>query len=192
MSRILVLYGTTDGHTAKIARAVAGTLETEGCTVVLADAATAGRSVTPEYFDAVIVAASVHIGSFQRSVKRWVESHAGVLNSRPTAFLPVCLGILEVNPLTHIELEGIVKRFLDATKWRPTHRHFVAGATPYTRYNLIKRWMIRRIVAKSGGDTDTSRDVEYTNWDDLREFVRGFSKRLTLTPHRRSPVEARV
>lgn len=192
MPRILVLYGTTDGHTAKIAHAVADTLGTEGCTVVLADAAQPGRTLTPEYYDAVIVAASVHIGSFQRSVRRWVQSHAPGLNNRPTAFLPVCLGILEVNPLTHIELEGIVKRFFDATKWHPTHRHFVAGATPYTRYNFIKRWMIRRIVAKSGGDTDTSHDVEYTNWDDLREFVRGFSRHVMLTPHGHRPAEARA
>lgn len=192
MPRILVLYGTTDGHTAKIAHAVADTLGTEGCTVVLADAAQPGRTLTPEYYDAVIVAASVHIGSFQRSVKRWVRSHAPVLNNRLTAFLPVCLGILEVNPLTHMELDGIVKRFLDATQWRPTHRHFVAGATPYTRYGFIKRWMIRRIVAKAGGDTDTSHDVEYTNWDDLREFVRGFSRHVMLTPHGLRPAEARA
>jgi menaquinone-dependent protoporphyrinogen oxidase len=105
-----------------------------------------------------------------------VRTHAEALNVRPTAFLPVCLGVLEANPMTHLELEGIVKRFLDATGWRPASRHYVAGATPYTRYNFIKRWMIKRIVAKGGGDTDTSRDVEYTDWNDLREFTRAFLK----------------
>jgi menaquinone-dependent protoporphyrinogen oxidase len=148
MPRILVLYGTTDGHTAKIAHAVADTLGTEGCTVVLADAAKPGRRVTPEYYDAVIVAASVHMGRFQRSVRRWVTAHATVLNAIPTAFLPVCLAILQVSPLAHMDLEGMVRRFLEATNWHPARRQFVAGATPYTRYSFIKRWVIRRIVAK--------------------------------------------
>lgn len=182
MPRVLVLYGTTDGHTAKIAHAVADTLGTEGCSLVLADAASPCRTLTPERYDAVIVAASLHVGGFQRSVKRWVRAHAQALNDRPTAFLPVCLGVLEVNPMTQMNLERIVQRFLDATRWSPTRRHFVAGATPYTRYGFLKRWMIRRIVAKNGGDTDTTHDVEYTDWNDLREFVRGFARLVMSTP----------
>lgn len=191
MPRILILYSTTDGHTAHVARAVAGTLETEGCHVLVADAA--HTHVDPEPYDAVIVAASVHLGSFQRSVKRWVREHAPALNARPTAFLPVCLSMLQVNPLAHMDLEAMVERFLDATRWRPTRRHFVAGATPYTRYNVIKRWMIRRIVAKSGGDTDTSHDVEYTNWHELREVVREFARLvMSASSRRREPAAARV
>lgn len=190
MARVLILYGTTDGHTAKIAWAAAQTLEREGCTVVVADAGDPATRETPDSFDGVIVAASVHIGSFQRPVRRWVRTHAEALNARPTAFLPVCLGILEVNPLTHLELETIVQRFLDRTGWRPTSRHFVAGATPYTRYSFIKRWMIKRIVAKSGGDTDTSHDVEYTDWKDLRECTRRFFRLMSEAPARPGPAHA--
>jgi menaquinone-dependent protoporphyrinogen oxidase len=38
----------------------------------------------------------------------------------------------------------------------------------------VKKWIIRRIVAKAGGDTDTSRDYEYTDWQALAEFVHHF------------------
>lgn len=176
MSRILVLYGTTDGHTAKIAQAVARTLETEGCTVSVVDAGAGTDQVAPEPFDGVVVAASVHLGHFQRPVERWVARHAKALDAKPTAFLPVCLGILEVNPLTRMELDRIVEKFLRATNWHPTRRHFVAGATPYTRYGFFKRWVMRRIVAKNGGDTDTSRDIEYTDWNDLRAITREFAR----------------
>ncbi|MNC94612.1 Protoporphyrinogen IX dehydrogenase [menaquinone] [compost metagenome] len=57
----------------------------------------------------------------------------------------------------------------------------MAGALPYSKYNWVKRWMMRRIVAKAGGDTDTSRDYEYTDWNDLRAFAKEFiqqSKRV--------------
>jgi menaquinone-dependent protoporphyrinogen oxidase len=33
---------------------------------------------------------------------------------------------------------------------------------------------MRRIVAKTGGATDTSRDYEYTDWNDVRAFGREF------------------
>ena len=55
----------------------------------------------------------------------------------------------------------------------------VAGALPYTKYNLFMRWIMKRIVKKQGGDTDTSRDYDYTDWDDLRQFAAEFGRRFT-------------
>jgi menaquinone-dependent protoporphyrinogen oxidase len=37
--------------------------------------------------------------------------------------------------------------------------------------------MMRRIVSKARGDTDTSRDYEYTDWADLEQFARDFLRR---------------
>ena len=34
--------------------------------------------------------------------------------------------------------------------------------------------MMKRIVAKAGGGTDTTRDYEYTDWNDLRVFAHEF------------------
>jgi menaquinone-dependent protoporphyrinogen oxidase len=33
---------------------------------------------------------------------------------------------------------------------------------------------MKRIVQKAGGDTDTSRDYEYTDWNDRRAFAEQF------------------
>jgi menaquinone-dependent protoporphyrinogen oxidase len=38
--------------------------------------------------------------------------------------------------------------------------------------------MMVRIVRKAGGDTDTSRDYEYTDWTDLRAFAEKFARSL--------------
>lgn len=54
----------------------------------------------------------------------------------------------------------------------------VAGALLYTRYGWLKRWIMRRIVRKAGGDVDTTRDYEYTDWIALRELARRFAARL--------------
>src|SRR5690242_2663548 len=95
MSRVLMLYGSTDGHTRKIATAVAETLRAERCDVAVVDAAEVTPDVRPDRFDAVLIAASVHAGGHQRAVRRWVRAYASQLNRMPTAFLSVCLGILE-------------------------------------------------------------------------------------------------
>jgi menaquinone-dependent protoporphyrinogen oxidase len=69
-------------------------------------------------------------------------------------------------------------RFLARYGWRPAITKLVAGALLYTRYGWLKRRMMKRIVAKAGGDTDTTRDFEYTDWNDLRDFAEDFASLL--------------
>lgn len=182
MSRVLILYGTTDGHTRKIAAALREALREEGLHAFVTDAKYGAATVVPEDYDGVIVAASIHGGHFQKPVARWARVHAGRLNRMPTAFLPVCLAILEQRPETRRALDAIIDRFRVSTGWRPALIKPVAGALLYTRYNWLKRWIMRRIVAKAGGDIDTTRDFEYTNWDELRSVARTFGRNLTHAP----------
>lgn len=172
MSRILVIYGTTEGQTGKIARFLGDALRAEGVAADVVDARTSRP--TPGDYDAVIVAASVHASGYQHSVRRWVRENAAALNEKPGAFVSVCLGVLQPDPKVQQELAAIIGRFLDATHWRPMVTKNVAGALMYSRYGWIKRWIMVRIVRKAGGDTDTSRDYEYTNWDDVRAFAGEF------------------
>jgi len=172
MARILVLYGTTDGHTRRIAASLGATLRTRGAEVDVIRAGSPGPS--PDDYDGIIVAASVHASGFQRPVKRWVLTHAHAFGTKPTAFVSVCLGVLQQDPAVQNELHAIVNRFLLATSWQPTITKLVAGALLYRQYSWIKRWVMKRIVAKAGGDVDTSRDYEYTDWNDLRAFADQF------------------
>ena len=173
MSRVLVLFGTTDGQTAKVAAAIGATLRTCDVTADVVEAGT--LPADPEAYDAVIIAASVHAGGYQRAVGQWVRAHARALGTRPTAFVSVCLGVLQADPKVQREVNDIASRFVSDAGWCPAVIKIVAGALPYTRYNWFKRWMMRRIVAKAGGDTDTSRDYEYTDWMDLQAFTKQFA-----------------
>ena len=176
MPRILVLYGTTEGQTAKVARYLGDTLRAVGVSADVFDARTARPS--PDSYDAVIVAASVHARGYQQTVRRWVRAHAEVLNTRPTAFISVCLGVLQREPKVERDLAAIVDRFLKSTGWRPAITKHVAGALAYSKYNWFTRWAMLRIVRKAGGDTDTSRDYEYTDWKDVRVFAEEFARSL--------------
>jgi menaquinone-dependent protoporphyrinogen oxidase len=98
----------------------------------------------------------------------------------PTAFVSVSLAVLQHgDSKVMADLDAIVTRFLEATAWQPGAIKHVAGALLYTRYNIFKRWIMKRIAAKAGGETDTSHDYDYTDWADLRAFTHDFRRRLT-------------
>jgi len=178
MKQILIVYGTTDGQTRKIAQVLAEDFRARLCSVDVLDAGGPLRRLSPETYDGVVVAASVHIGAFQTSVARWVRAHAHALGQRPTAFLSVCLAILEKRPEPREDIEKIMQRFFTSSGWQPSMTKLVAGAVRYTQYPWLKKWMMKRIVAKAGGGTDTTRDYEYTDWNDLRGFAGEFVTRL--------------
>lgn len=189
MARILVLYGTTDGHTRKIAERLGGALRDAGCAAEVVEARRAGTAVIPDYYDGVMVAASIHAGGYQRAVRRWVQWHAAGLNDRPSAFVSVCLGVLEQRPEAQRAVREILERFLQRAGWRPEVTQTVAGALPYTRYNWFKKWALRRMAAKAGMQTDTSRDYEFTDWGQVRALAQDFAARVRR-PAPVVPVEA--
>lgn len=176
MARFLVLYGTTDGHTARIARAIGQALRTPGSEVDVIEAGDAPSSLWPHDYSGVVVAASVHAGKYQASVRSWVRAHAPTLKERPTAFVSVCLGVLQQDPSVRRDLDLLIDRFVKETGWVPTTTKIVAGALLFTRYNWLKRLVMNRIARKAGGDTDTTRDYVYTDWNDLRAFAEGFGR----------------
>jgi len=188
--RMLVIYGTTEGQTAKIAGALAATLRKCGVSVDLAEAGPAWDP-DPKDYAAVIVAASVHAGGYQRPLRRWVRNHAQALRGRPTAFVSVCLAIVKPTPEVMRDLAAIMGRFFEATGWTPQETKPVAGALPYSKYGWLKRRLMRRIVAKAHGDTDMTRDYEYTDWDDLGTFAQRFVEAHVLPAREpRIPVSA--
>jgi menaquinone-dependent protoporphyrinogen oxidase len=182
MSKILVLYGTTNGHTRKIAEFLRETFQTEGCRVDVVDSADATFAVMPDEYEAVVVAASIHMGDYQRPVERWVRQHGASLSARPSAFLSVCLAVVEQRPEARADAERIMRLFLERCGWRPAESRLVAGAVLFTKYGWLTRFAMKRIVKKAGGETDTSRDYEYTDWDELRAFARDFVRRHELAP----------
>lgn len=175
MTRLLVLYGTTDGHTRKIAMRIADMMRDSGVSADVADAE--HQDPNPAEYTGVVVAASLHAGGYQRSVVEWAARHASALANKTTAFVTVCLGILQHEASVQRELERLQDDFIRRTAWTPTQTKHVAGALLYRDYNWFKRLAMVRIVRKAGGDTDTSRNYEYTDWGDVDIFAREFASR---------------
>jgi len=179
MSRILMVYGTTEGHTRKIAGAIFDELESLGHTIDVYEAGDLPEHIRPENYDAVMAGGSVHGSHFSKELRNWISLNAKALSDKPGAFFSVCLGVLQTSNSAIQEAEkNIVEHFFQETEWYPKTWTIFAGALLYTQYGWFKRQVMRVIASRAGGDTDTSRDYEYTNWEAVRFFAQDFSSKV--------------
>jgi menaquinone-dependent protoporphyrinogen oxidase len=174
MAAVLVVYATRDGQTRKIAERIANVLRVRRHVVELLDAARAPRDVDLSRFQAVFIGSSVHAGGYLRPVVRFVQSHRAELERLPTLFFSVGLAILSILNDGRAQTMRLVDRLIAETGWHPRRIELVAGALPYTRYNFLIRFVMRRIARKEGMDTNTSRDYEYTDWAAIDRFAVNF------------------
>ncbi|MEV7999701.1 flavodoxin domain-containing protein [Pseudarthrobacter oxydans] len=175
MAVIYVPYGTTEGQTAKIAEFISEVIQAHGHKAQTADINQAGNLI-PDWYDAVIVGASVHQGKHEDYVLEFVRKNKAVLESVPSAFFSVSLSAHGDTE----DAESYVKDFEKETGWRPAQVGLFSGALLYTQYGFIKRLVMKKIASDKGSlDTDTSRDYVYTEWDGVKRFAEDFLDRAT-------------
>lgn len=173
MARFLIVYGTTEGHTRKIAEQVGSWIRERGNDVDVFDSVMNPPDLLDAY-DAFLVAGSLHEGKHQRPLRHFVTEHAGTLSRCPSAFLSVSLSAVGRDDAHRADAQRCIDDFCNETGWMPSLTSPVAGALLYTKYDWLKRMVMRSIVRKEGGDIDTSQDYEYTDWTSLRAFVDSF------------------
>ena len=180
--RILIVYGTRYGQTAKVAEHMRSTLASEGFDVTVADARGPLDNVDPMHFDGVIVGGSLIYGHHQRSIRRFVAGRLARLNAMPSAFFSVSGSAASSNPRGPADARAAMQRFLTETHWDPDMMTTVAGAMAFTKYPLFMRWVLRSISRRSGGPTDTSRDHEFTDWGQVAAFAHRFGRVVAPAP----------
>ncbi|MEO7456918.1 MAG: flavodoxin domain-containing protein [Gemmatimonadaceae bacterium] len=191
--RVLVLYGSTYGHTSFIAQRIADTLSSIGHEADIANADHPAAPIGLAAYDAAVIGSSVIGGKHRRSVQRFVAAHHDELNAMPSAFFSVSASAAGQWESQQLDARHMLDTFLLATGWQPRTTATIAGAMSYTKYNPFVRWMMRRISKKAGGPTDTSRDHELTDWTRVSRFVGDFITTLDVPPvQNRSPAASRA
>lgn len=171
MWRVLIVFGTEEGQTEKITNIICTELVKRGHTVDIFNSETIPEDVLPQNYDGFIGGASVHISGYPYSFKKWIARHSSALNSLPSAFFSVCLGVLQKDENVQREEVEIMDNFFSESKWTPTSSTIFAGALKYTKYNWFLKRIMRRIAGRAGGGTDIQRDYEYTDWEKVKEFA---------------------
>ena len=173
MANVLIIYGTTEGQTAKIAQHIGDIGRRHGHQVTVAHAPDFSDEDL-ETFDAVIVGGSVHEWHYQRAVRDFVEHHKAFLASRPSAFFSVSMAAASHDPDERADARRIAEEFVRRAGWTPNEIASFSGALKYTQYSWFKRAVMKHIAAQEGGDVDTSKDFEYTDWAEVGLFADGF------------------
>ena len=169
--KILLVYASKYGHTEKVVRTVAEECQRDGALCDTFEVRSVPQQLDIGRYDGLVLAGSVHYGKHDKALESFVlRNH--LLSSFPSVMLSISLSAAEEK--TRPEAEAALDRFCERTAWTPDRRLCVAGALAYTRYGFFVRWMMRRISAKKGATTDTSRDHVYTDWASLRTFARDF------------------
>jgi menaquinone-dependent protoporphyrinogen oxidase len=169
--RILIVYGSTDGHVARIAEEMSAAARARSCEVELrACADLKDGTLDLGGFDVIAVGDSIHVGKHHGYVQRFVRDHRDLLNRKPCAFFSVSGTSASKQPDMRAQAEGYVQEFLQRTGWRPLHIELVAGAFPFSQYGLLKRWIMRGVVKRQHGIRDPSGDIEFTDWDQVRRL----------------------
>lgn len=181
MANILFVYGTTEGQTRKIAQRIGGYIRAKGHVLEVVDSADIRESLDLGKFDCYFLAGSLHQGRHQRSLVHFIKDHAEALAARPSSFLSVSLSAVHKDADHQADVQRCIDQFLEETDWKPTETHPVEGALRYVEYDWFKRMIMKSIAKKEGGDTDTSKDCEYTDWSALEQYVDGFLSRCNLT-----------
>ncbi len=177
MSRVLILYATTEGHTAKIVQRIAQRLQTLRHTVETHRADAIPADLDPRAYDGVIVGSSIHYGRHPGFLRALVRRFRSALTARPSAFFSVSLSA--GGPGAKPEAaQRYLETFLRQVDWRPPQTATFAGALQYSKYGVFKRLLMRMIVGIAGGDTSPTRDYEYTDWNAVDRFADEFAQRL--------------
>jgi menaquinone-dependent protoporphyrinogen oxidase len=175
MARILILYTTVEGHTARIAERIVLRLKGKGHVADI-HCLDAGAGLLPDLatYDAVMVGASIHYGRHPRILRTLVRRQSSALAGRPGAFFSVSLsaGGPGAKPAA---AQRYLDRFLRETGWRPQQTASFAGALQYSKYGPLKRLVMICFVGLAGGNTDTSGDYEYTDWNAVESFADAFA-----------------
>lgn len=181
MANVLVVYASQNGQTRKIAERIATGLRVRRHLVELLDAERLPEGLDLSRFQAVFVGSPIIASGYMRPIVRFVQEYRAALQRIPTLFFSVGLALLSKVSDGRAQTMEIVDKFIARTGWRPRRIELVAGALPYTRYNFLIRFLMRRISGKEGGETDTSRDYEYTDFDAVDRFAAGFVEEVTVT-----------
>ncbi len=167
---LLIIYATTDGHTAEISDRLRNVAEAGGATVTVAELPADGKYDIQPY-DRVVVGASIRYGKHKPEVKKFIDANQPTLEAKDAAFFSVNAVARKPAKKT-AETNPYVRKFLAKIDWQPKTVGIFGGKIEYPKYGWLDRNMIRFIMWMGKGPTDPTGTFEFTDWDAVEQFGR--------------------
>ncbi|MCE0493604.1 menaquinone-dependent protoporphyrinogen IX dehydrogenase [Vibrio salinus] len=174
MDKVLFLYSTREGQTKKILKHIAEQLD--NCECDFSDIHDM-PDIDFSCYEKVLVGASIRYGHLHKKLYQFISQNYQALKNTKAAFVCVNLTARKENEGKDTPEGSVyIRTFLKKSQWQPPLIGVFAGALRYPRYRLFDKFMIQFIMKITGGETDISKEVEYTNWDKVKLFSDDFKK----------------
>jgi len=169
---MLLYYATHDGHARRIAARIAARLNDKGIAVTPSDLAeTIPTAAQLEQAPLVAAVLAIRYGKHLPPSARLVHALHGCINHPPRlALASVCLTARKAGKDTP-EGNVYLRKFLARNNLKPALAAAFAGKLDYPRYRFIDRLAIRFIMLMTGGPTDPTVTVEFTDWSKVDAFA---------------------
>jgi len=169
---VLVLYHSRNGHTARVARAIAASVAEAGGRTERMDLVEASREgLDWSAHDVVVLGAPVLYGSYDKRVFDFVAAHRAHLDAKPNSFFNVSV-VARTPAKATVEGNRYMQKFLQLSAWKPKDCKVVAGKVDYPNWPWHERKMIQLIMKMTHGPTDPSTVIDYTDWNDVAAYGR--------------------
>ncbi|GAA5094057.1 menaquinone-dependent protoporphyrinogen IX dehydrogenase [Wohlfahrtiimonas larvae] len=165
--KVLIAYSSRFGHSLKIAETIGNVFTNHHIAVDIynLEAAVTLPNSMKEY-DAVIIIASIRYGKFHKNLHAFIASHKEDLQNCLDVFIPVSLTARKPHKRL-LENNHYVNKFLTEVNWQSSKINIMPGALEYPKYNILDRSMIKFIMWMTKGEMDTSKTIDYTDWNQV-------------------------
>ena len=167
MSKIAIIYSTTDGQTKKIANVLKSNMELDHLVEMVP--LTEVHNLRLQDCEKIVLGASIRYGRHKPEVLRFIQNHRKILDEKLTFFFSVNVVARKIEK-SSASTNPYLQKFLAQACWTPTRAEVFAGKVDYPNYDFFARNIIRLIMVLTQGPTDTSKSYEFTNWEKVEQF----------------------
>lgn len=172
MKRILILYTSQGGHTARVARTIMNTIHDENHQCDMMDINEAiHESVDWDSYDLVALGAPVLYGSYDKRFLAFVEAHSERWSAKPNSFFNLSV-VARTPEKATVEGNRYMQKFLELSSWKPQDLKVIAGKVDYPSWGWLDTLMIQMIMKFTNGPTDKTSVIDYTDWEDVKAYGR--------------------
>jgi menaquinone-dependent protoporphyrinogen oxidase len=172
--RIVLLYGSDEHQTEKIANYIADIVISYGHQPFCLNMKYLPNTFDLRGYDRIMIGASIHAGQYQRYVIDWIHHNKHIIRSVTNAFFSVSMVASKKGLEAEQEIQSYINTFIQETEWHPNHIASFAGALRFQEYSFFKKLLVQRLMTQKGIEVDIEQNIEFTDWGRVADFALAF------------------
>lgn len=165
-----VFFASHDGQTRQVADRIYNILQETGANVSKREIKAGNQDIISRCVDVTVVAAPIRYGFPLRIADKFLRRN--VLRIDQSRFALVLVNLTARRPGRTTPAGNIyLRRWLTRQRLNPAIACAVAGRVDYPNYKWYDRIMMQLILTISGGPTDSTTSIEYTDWQQVERLA---------------------